>query len=156
MNIFHKRAHHHSSVLELVICRQGATLSTPQATGPFWPTLTSACCGGRVHWLILALLLTGLLPHLGGQTSVPPRQNRGLGIIGGPGGDPFSDDCPDGSFLTGLALRPGDDVDAVRQLCRGVDAGCVFKPVCKGGAGGTLKVLLSPPATPAVIGLDVA
>src|SRR5664280_651939 len=156
MNIFHKRAHRHSSVLQLVICRQGATLSTPQAPGPFRPTLTSACCGGRVHWLILALLLTRLLPHLDGQTSVPPRQNRGLGIIGGPGGDPFSDDCPDGSFLTGLALRTGDDVDAVRQLCLGVDDRRDFQTVWHGGTGGTLKVLLCPPATPAVIGLDVA
>lgn len=154
MNIFRKTANRHS-YFERGPGRRGET-PTLQTARSSRPALTSACDGGRVHWLILVLLLTGFTPHLSGQASGPPRQNHGLGIIGGSGGNPFSDDCPDDSFLTGLALRTGDDVDAVHQLCLGVDDRRDFQTFWHGGTGGTLKVLLCPPTTPAVIGLFVA
>jgi len=38
--------------------------------------------------------------------------------VGGPGGSEFVARCPPGQFLGGVELRAGDDVDAIRPLCR--------------------------------------
>jgi hypothetical protein len=38
--------------------------------------------------------------------------------VGGPGGSDFVARCPPGQFLAGVELRAGDDIDAIRPLCR--------------------------------------
>lgn len=106
--------------------------------------------------IAVGLVLAGIFTaHLAAQRTAP-RVN-GLPQIGGSGGGEFSDDCPDGAVLTGLALHTGDDVDAVQALCLGRDLSRkIDKPFHGGPGGGKLAVLLCPPTTPAIIALDVA
>jgi hypothetical protein len=49
------------------------------------------------------------------QQSFPPFHE--LAQIGGSGASPFAETCKHDSFLTGLALRTADDVDAVMMVC---------------------------------------
>ena len=44
------------------------------------------------------------------QDRIPP--------VGGPGGGEFVARCPPGQLLGGVELRAGDDIDAIRPLCR--------------------------------------
>ena len=109
----------------------------------------------RQVWLLFPLLLLmDLFPHLNGQRPINPLHD--LPQIGGPGGGAFSETCPSGAFLTGLALHAADDVDAVQMLCLGRDGSRKIDTPWHGGPGGKLVVLLCPPETPAIIALDVA
>src|ERR1700687_3103487 len=45
-------------------------------------------------------------------------QDRIIPPVGGPGGGEFVARCPPGQLLGGVELRVGDDVDAIRPLCR--------------------------------------
>jgi hypothetical protein len=94
------------------------------------------------------MLMLGVLTPLHGQV-------HGLTPIGGGGGSPFADMCPNGAFLTGFALHTGDDVDAIQQLCLGTDGRRNFETQWHGGNGGGPTLLLCPAQTPAVVALYV-
>ena len=47
-------------------------------------------------------------------------QDRVIPPVGGPGGSEFVARCPPGQLLGGVELHAGDDVDAIRPLCRTV------------------------------------
>src|ERR1039457_3750507 len=67
----------------------------------------------RQVWLLFPLLLLmDLFPHLNGQRPINPLHD--LPQIGGPGGGAFSETCPSGAFLTGLALH----AEIGRASCR--------------------------------------
>jgi hypothetical protein len=87
--------------------------------------------------------------------------------MGGGGGDKFVARCPQGQFLTGLKLRTGDWVDAIRPLCvtayGPADVGpiesspldVVIPPHMFGGNGGDLRQLICLSDTPIVTGMSV-
>jgi hypothetical protein len=101
--------------------------------------------------LLLLLVLASFVP-LHSQVG----QVHGLRPIGGQGGSPFADMCPTNYFLTGVTLHAGDDVDAIQQLCLGLDDRRPIDAPWRGGDGGSLKVLLCPAKTPAVVAMFVA
>jgi len=104
-----------------------------------------------------------------------------LPAIGGSGGGQFIARCPESQHLTGLELRTGDDVDAIRPLCvkaygpretnppsltSGTGLVTVFKSPLGldtvkleagwyGGTGGGLRNVVCPKDTPIVIGMSV-
>src|SRR5258708_4860451 len=47
-----------------------------------------------------------------------PAQDNKVPPVGGPGGGEFVALCPPGKLLGGVELRTGDDVDAIRPVCR--------------------------------------
>jgi len=48
---------------------------------------------------------------------VAAKSETFLNPLGGPGGSPFSRQCPPGEALHGFELRAADDVDAIRPIC---------------------------------------
>jgi hypothetical protein len=62
--------------------------------------------------VMLFLVLTAQAQNRDMQTRTPPA------VVGGPGGSEFEARCPDGKLLGGFELRAGDDIDAIRPLCR--------------------------------------
>jgi hypothetical protein len=123
----------------------------------------------RSGWLIVTLFLAGT-PALTGQGGSPAISY--LPPIGGAGGGQFSESCGPGRYLTGLDLHVADDVDAIRSICSGTNLQAtgigdaisnpasvsVSSPVLSfhGGPGGKPLQLSCPPATPVVLGMDVA
>ena len=83
------------------------------------------------------LFATSFIASLNGQTR--PTRVQGLAQIGGDGGSEFSEDCPEGAVLTGLALHAGDDVDAVQMLCLGRDLSRKIDTPFHGGPGGKAR-----------------
>jgi hypothetical protein len=125
----------------------------------------------------IAIPLLGFVVAIAGVA----RGDGFLKPIGGDGGGQFIARCPAGQNLTGVELRGGDDVDAIRAVCVAsygpaeisappltagsglVDGGTgqVFPtkkvaPGWYGGPGGLIVPLLCPANTPIVIGMDVA
>ena len=81
--------------------------------------------------------------------------------IGGGGGGQFVARCPQGQFLTGLDLRTGDYVDAIRPLCvtayGPADVGALVPGrISFGGNGGDPRQLLCPKDVPIVTGMFVS
>jgi hypothetical protein len=78
--------------------------------------------------------------------SAPAAADEVLTAIGGPGGGRFEAHCPPGQVLTGLDLRAGDDVDAIRPLCaaatgpRDVGASAAEGTWYGGNGGGPARV----------------
>lgn len=92
----------------------------------------------------------------------PARADSYLPQIGGKGGAPYSERCPQGQILNGFEVRAGDDIDAIRAVCvtssSPTDVGTPplsngFGGGWHGGGGGGLRRLLCPPGTPVVMGL---
>ncbi len=80
--------------------------------------------------------------------------------IGGDGGGQFINRCPQGQLLTGLELRTGDDVDAIRPICVTAYAPTDVGPpvaggIWSGGDGGSPRQLVCPKETPIVTGMYV-
>jgi hypothetical protein len=63
----------------------------------------------RLIWLPAAMLFFVLSAHAQTDVMLPP--------LGGPGGGQFVARCPQGQLLTGVELRTGDDVDAIKPIC---------------------------------------
>ena len=106
--------------------------------------------------LVLAALPSQLNAQIFGGgigNSIPNRSF--LPIIGGPGGGQFQTGCNVGEYLIGLDLHAGDDVDAIRPVCRWNGPAHADAPFA-GGNGGKLAQLRCPPSAPAVIGIDIA
>jgi hypothetical protein len=120
--------------------------STSLPSHPLQPALSKICLS------LIPILMLGFLIPLHSQVS----QVHGLKPIGGSGGSPFAEMCPTNYFLTGVALHAGDDVDAIQQLCLGLDGRRPIDAPWHGGDGGSLKVLLCPAKTPAVTAMFVA
>jgi len=80
--------------------------------------------------------------------------------LGGPGGGQFTDLCPAGMNLTGVELRAGDDVDAIRSVCApsygktSIGAQRVA-PDWHGGNGGRIEPLHCPPKAPIISGIGI-
>src|SRR5713101_7523598 len=78
------------------------------------------CTRRQVQLLIRLICLTVamlfVVPSAQSQHDIP----RSLPEVpvGGPGGGEFVARCPSGQFLGGVELRAGDDIDAIRPLCR--------------------------------------
>lgn len=80
--------------------------------------------------------------------------------FGGPGGGAFTARCAQDKFLTGFALRTGDDVDAIRPLCvrmlgRSVAGMIDVFPRQFGGTGGGPRELVCPIEAPLVTGMRI-
>ncbi len=124
----------------------------------------------------LALVVLGV----GAVWAAPAHPAAYLPAMGGDGGGQFIAPCPADQNLTGLELRAGDDIDAIRPLCvQAYDAHDVGAPVLTsgsglvdtpgglpgllpqvapgwyGGPGGGIQRLLCPVVTPIVLGADV-
>jgi len=121
-----------------------------------------------------------MVASLSSVTAVAAHAQEFLPPTGGGGGEQFVAMCPAGQNLTGLELRAGTDVDAVRPVCvmsygpdeisapvltsgsglmpEGVGILGVFKvvPGWYGGPGGGIVRVLCPATTPIVIRMDVA
>ncbi len=91
-----------------------------------------------------------------------------LNSIGGDGGSRFVARCPQGQLLTGVELRAGDDVDAIRPLCvtayGPADVGPFqpympgipgFNQTFYGGDGGSRVDLACPRGFPIITGMYV-
>lgn len=74
---------------------------------------------GYRHWQLRLICLTVAMLFLvmpaQAQHSIPTSSPD---VPGGPGGGEFVARCPPGQFLGGVELRAGDDIDAIRPLCR--------------------------------------
>jgi len=125
-----------------------AFLSSGKRFPFFFPTRPTSTRKSRIPLLLLLISSFATLHSQVGQV-------HGLKPIGGTGGEPFADMCPTNYFLTGVALHAGDDVDAIQQLCLGVDDRRPTDTPWHGGNGGSLKVLLCPVKTPAVVAMYV-
>jgi hypothetical protein len=90
----------------------------------------------------------GSLVDAGGPPSYLP-------IIGGPGGGAYKALCGAGAFLTGFELHTGDDVDAIRPVCKNATAFFTLTD-WHGGNGGGPTYLRCPLNLPVVLALDVA
>lgn len=80
--------------------------------------------------------------------------------FGGNGGGQYIARCNAGDILGGLDLRVGDDVDAIRPLCRSAggpsQAGSIEPyPSQFGGNGGKPQRLVCPDEAPLVVGMDL-
>lgn len=82
--------------------------------------------------------------------------------VGGPGGKPFSAHCPEGEILTGLALRAGDEIDAVAPICaEAATAASINEKTIKtpppffGGSGGNPASLMCGSGLPAIVSVYV-
>src|SRR5947209_15367396 len=81
--------------------------------------------------------------------------------IGGDGGGKFVGRCPQGQFLTGLELRSGDDVDAIKVICVTAYGPADVGPLAVGGerfggdGGGNVEQLVCPKESPIVTGMYV-
>src|SRR5260221_14715432 len=49
--------------------------------------------------------------------SAPAQTDAILPLLGGRGGGQFVARCPQGQYLTGVELRTGNDVEAIRIIC---------------------------------------
>jgi hypothetical protein len=104
----------------------------------------------------IVLLVMALLAGVGGKA----RAETYLLPLGGDGGGQYISPCPPGQNLTGLQMRVGDDIDAIRPACaisRGPNVvnGQPVNINWAGGPGGSIQWLLCPASTPIVIGIDV-
>jgi hypothetical protein len=93
---------------------------------------------------------------------MPARADSWLPQVGGKGGAQYGERCPQGQILNGFELRAGDDIDAIRAVCvipsspTAANAPALtngFGNGWHGGGGGSLRRLLCPPGTPAVVGV---
>src|ERR1700687_2437630 len=81
--------------------------------------------------------------------------------VGGSGGGAFVARCPQGQFLTGFALRTGNDVDAIRVICVTAFGPADVGPPVPGGisfggtGGGDPTPLVCPANAPIVTGMYV-
>ncbi|PWT92888.1 MAG: hypothetical protein C5B55_05485, partial [Blastocatellia bacterium] len=66
-----------------------------------------------MHLRLIGIPLVMLL-----MAPLAEAQDRVMPAVGGPGGGRFEARCPSGQMLGGFELRVGDDVDAIRPLCR--------------------------------------
>lgn len=91
---------------------------------------------------------------------VPAHADSWLPQIGGKGGAQYGERCPQGQILNGFELRAGDDIDAIRAVCVTASSPTAastpplsngFGAGWHGGGGGSLRRLLCPPGTPAVV-----
>jgi hypothetical protein len=100
------------------------------------------------------------------------RADSYLPAFGGSGGGQFRLRCADSELLTGVELRAGDDIDAIRALCvqasgpaettppsyttgSGLDAASALPPGWTGGTGGGLQNAVCPREQPIVLGMDL-
>jgi hypothetical protein len=100
------------------------------------------------------------------------RADSYLPAFGGSGGGQFRLRCADSELLTGVELRAGDDIDAIRPLCvqasgpaettppsyttgSGLDAASALPPGWTGGTGGGLQNVVCPRGQPIVLGMDL-
>src|SRR5882762_6613078 len=76
---------------------------------------TMKCRGWQMQWRsrLICMPAAMLFFVLSAQA-----QDRLIPPAGGPGGGEFVARCPPGQLLGGVELRAGDDVDAIRPLCR--------------------------------------
>ena len=91
---------------------------------------------------------------------LPARGEEMLVASGGYGGVPFTARCPKDQLLSGLELRTGDDVDAMRPMCVSALGGPLTSAASPsqwhGGSGGTSRYLLCPPRiAPIVTGMRI-
>lgn len=73
--------------------------------------MKTACRGGLVNGLRIVAAASALSAAFATHADVRADP------VGGGGGGAFAARCPYGQFLTGVELRTGDDVDAIRPLC---------------------------------------
>jgi hypothetical protein len=137
----------------------------------------------RYHWErcspSMGLTVLALAMTFAGRV----RADVFLDPVGGPGGSQFRARCADGELLTGVELRAGNDIDAIRPLCvqafgpaetntpafttgSGLSTttvkvafGTVNVPVLAsgwfGGPGGVLNSVVCPRDQPIVVGMDL-
>ena len=115
---------------------------------------------GHLLFVFVLILLSSLAPPAHGQLagSVIPggvELRSYMPLIGGPGGSEFTAPCWKGEYLTGVALRAGDDVDAIAPVCASATS-ISTRGSFSGGPGGSPVQLWCPRNAPAVLGLDVA
>ena len=82
------------------------------------------------------------------------------GVAGGAGGEPFSARCPEDQYVTGFALRVGDDIDHISVLCarvgpNGTRVGETTEVSGGGGTGGDPVRLECPADKPFVNSMKV-
>lgn len=151
---------------------QGGCMTSTRATTAKTSGVTNGFSAGA-----RGILIPGLLFAIAGIA----RGDGFLKPIGGDGGGQFIARCPVGQNLTGVELRGGDDIDAIRPVCVAsygpaeisappltTDSGLVdggtgpvfptkkVAPGWYGGPGGSIVPLLCPASMPIVIGMDVA
>ena len=80
-----------------------------------------------------------------------------LPVIGGPGGGEFSARCPGDERLIGVAVRRGDDLDAIQILCADAngsrDPHVALRDQPRGGSGGRADNIVCAAKNPVVVGL---
>ena len=93
--------------------------------------------------------------------SAQAQTDAKLESIGGPGGGQFVARCPQGQFLTGVDLRYGDDVDAIKIICVAAYGPADVGPPVTGGevfggsGGGQVEKIVCPKENPVVTGMYV-
>lgn len=120
---------------------------------------------GTIRSGLAVLVLAAVFPGRARADSYPPA-------FGGSGGGQFRLRCADSELLTGVELRAGDDIDAIRPLCvqasgpaettppsyttgSGLDAASALPPGWTGGTGGGLQNVVCPRDQPIVLGMDL-
>lgn len=111
----------------------------------------------RVQSVCLPFLVAALLLHA--QTACA-QVDQVLDATGGEGGAQYVARCPAGDVLTGFDLRVGDDVDAIRPLCRAAHGPTQTGPVEPypsqfGGNGGGPRRIVCPDDAPLIVGMGV-
>ena len=101
-----------------------------------------------------------LLSTLCFVNSALAQTDQVLPAMGGIGGGEFVARCQQGEILTGVELRTGDDVDAIRPICVVAYSPTVggprnLYPTSFGGGGGGTVRLLCPDNAIAIAGLEV-
>lgn len=98
--------------------------------------------------------------------AAPARGDAFITAVGGAAGGHFVARCPVGELLSGVELRVGDDVDAIRPVCvRATGPAETSAPILttgpeglpgwNGGSGGGLKSVVCPRSQPIVVGMDI-
>ena len=120
---------------------------------------------GKLRFALAVLVLAGALTGRARADSYLPE-------FGGNGGGQFRLRCAESELLTGVELRAGDDIDAIRPLCvqasapaettppsyttgSGLDAASALPPGWTGGTGGGLQNVVCPRGQPIVLGMDL-
>lgn len=108
----------------------------------------------RARVALLILLVAPLICGHPVQAQAVPDVD--LKAVGGTGGGGFHARCNLGQVLTGLELRTGDDVEAIRPLCiDAINLGAIIQYPSWFGGGGNQQQLLCPNDRPLVTGMYI-
>lgn len=116
--------------------------------------------------IAVQLSLISLLLLAGAKLTPAAHAQTYLDRLGGPGGGEFTEVCNTDQNLAGFDLRSGDDVDAIRPVCRTFYGPTDASPLAAivpmessgwhgGNGGGKMDQLVCPSDKPVVIGLRV-